>query len=225
MADDFQTDEQLAEQAKGWLRENGAWLAGGVVLGLAGLFGWQQWQIAGQRHAVEASAIYEMLAVAAGAQKLEDAEASLARLAADYSGSPYLDQGRLLIAKLYFNRSKPDDAARYLREVADTGATAEIRRVARLRLARVLIYQEQYDKALALLREPGAGAFEPAYHEVRGDAYAAMGKLEEARTEYQKAVTAADDGAVLDRNFIQAKLDDLAVPEPAPTADAAAAAP
>ena len=42
--DEFLTDEQEAERARQWLRENGLFILAGVVLGLGGLFGWQQWE-------------------------------------------------------------------------------------------------------------------------------------------------------------------------------------
>ena len=52
---------------------------------------------------------------------------------------------------------------------------AELALVARLRLARVQIAQKKPDAALATLNGLKAGAFEPRYHEVLGDAYYAKG--------------------------------------------------
>ena len=57
--DEFLTDEQQADRAKQWLRENGVFIAAGVVIGLGGLFGWQQWQAYKMRIAGEASVVWE----------------------------------------------------------------------------------------------------------------------------------------------------------------------
>ena len=42
--DEQLTDHQLAEIAKKWIKENGSFVLGGLVLGLGALFGWNQWQ-------------------------------------------------------------------------------------------------------------------------------------------------------------------------------------
>ena len=102
--------------------------------------------------------------------------------------SPYADQARLAMARLYLDQGKADKAAEYLQQVANTATSEEFRNIARLRLARVLIFQEKYDEALKALADPGSRAFAPAFHDVRGDVYYAMGKQAEARSEYEQAL-------------------------------------
>ncbi len=41
MADHMMTDDEQLENVKAWFSENGAWLAGGVVLGAVLLFGYR----------------------------------------------------------------------------------------------------------------------------------------------------------------------------------------
>lgn len=207
--DDLLTDQQQAEQVKGWLRQNGVFLAAGVVLGLGGLFGLNQWNRYQERKAVEASAAYEVFLQAVRSNQLGEAEAGMAALASGFASSAYTDQGRLALARLYLEQGKADEAAKYLRLVADDGTTAEFRNIGSLRLARVLIFQEKNEDALKALRDPGSPAFAPAFHEVRGDAYFAMGKHAEARSEYQQALNSEIPTVVIDRTYVQAKLDDL----------------
>jgi predicted negative regulator of RcsB-dependent stress response len=219
--DELLTDQQQAEQVKGWLRQNGAFLAAGIVLGLGALFGWNQWNRYQEQQAEAASAVYETFLQAVRANRLDRAEAGMTTLAADYSASPYTDQGRLAMARLYLEQGKPDKAAEYLQQVVSTGVSPEFRLIARLRLARVQILQEQFDLALQTLADPGAKAFAPAFHDVRGDAYHAMGKFAEARSEYEQALNGDISAAVLDRTYVQAKLDDLGgatIPVQAPAA-------
>ena len=184
MVDELLTEEQQAERVKGWLWQNGLFLVAGVVLGLGAPFGWNQWHRYQERKAEEASMVYATFLEAVRANRLDRAEAGMTTLAADYGSSPYTDQGRLAMARLYLDQSKPDKAAEYLQQVVSTAGSPEFRQIARLRLARVLIFQEKYDEALKTLTDPGSKAFAPAFHDVRGDVYYAMGKPAEARSEY-----------------------------------------
>jgi predicted negative regulator of RcsB-dependent stress response len=219
--DDLLTDQQQAEVVKSWLRQNGVFLAAGVVLGLGALFGWNQWDRYQERKAEEASAFYETFLQSGRARQLEQAEAGMATLAADFGSSPYADQGRRAMARLYLDQGKADKAAEYLQQVAETATSDEFRYIARLRLARVLIFQEKYAEALKVLNDPGSRAFAPAFHDVRGDVYHAMGKQAEARSEYEQALNSELAAQVIDRTYVQAKLDDLgaaaAALAPAPT--------
>jgi hypothetical protein len=104
---------------------------------------------------------------------------------------------------------------------------AELAMVARLRLARVLAYREQYQEALALLNVPQPGQFAGRIAEIRGDIHVALGETDAARTAYLEAMV-APGAELLDRSFLQMKLADLpgAAPEaPAPETAAAEPAP
>lgn len=209
MDDELLTDQQQAEQVKGWLRQNGLFLVAGVVLGLGALFAWNQWNRYQERTAEEASTVYETFLQAVRAKRPDRAEEGMASLAADFGSSPYADQGRMIMARVYMDQGQPEKAAESLRLVVSGGKSPEFRSIARLRLARVLVVQEKYDEALGTLVDPGSRAFAPAFHDVRGDVYYAMGKLAEARSEYEQALNGEVASAVLDRTFVQAKLDDL----------------
>ncbi len=207
--DDNLTDQQRAEQVWGWLRENGWYLLGGIVLGLGGLFVWRQWGTSQLERAEQASALYAELLTAIRVERTTRAEEIAAQLAAEYGSTPYVDQARLAMARVKMDRSQPEDAARYLREVMEDAGSEEIGHIARLRLARVLAHQEKYDEALKILSVPRDSAFAPRYHEVRGDIYVTTGRVEDARAEYEAALQGVESG-VIDQLFVQAKLDELA---------------
>jgi predicted negative regulator of RcsB-dependent stress response len=215
--DELLTDQQQAEQVKGWLRQNGAFLLGGVLLGLAGLFGWNQWLRWQERQAEVASDLYETFVKDAQSGALDPALAKLKALEEVRASSPYVDQGRLLLARLYLDRNKPAEAIANLRQVVDAPAAPELGQIARLRLARVLAWQEKYAEALAVLPASGNGGFAPAFHEVRGDVYFAMGKRDEARSEYQQALNVDAAEPIIDRAFVTAKLDQVGGAPVAPT--------
>jgi predicted negative regulator of RcsB-dependent stress response len=206
--DDNLTDQQRADQVRSWLGENGWYLLAGLVLGLAGLFGWRQYSGFSQHQAEEASAIYADLQVAVRASRAARAEELLKQLATDYKSSPYIDLGRLLMARSAIEQGKPDAAIGELRQVVEGANSTEIGDVARLRLGRLLIQEEKYDEALKVLVPPRGSALGARYHEVRGDAYYAMGKNAEAAREYTAALTPEDVG-VIDPAFVRAKLEEV----------------
>ena len=218
--DDNLTDQQRAEQIRVWLGENGWYLLAGLVLGLAALFGWRQWTGYNATHAEEASALYEEMLSAVRIGRTTRAEEIAAQLAKDYASTPYLDQARLAMAKMKLDASRPEDAVKYLEQVVKESDSAEVARIARLRLARVLSQEGKYDDALKVLTDPGDSAFGPRFHEVRGDVYYGMGRLDEARAEYEAALR-GDPSAVGDVAFLQAKLAEIsggAAPAPATAA-------
>jgi len=51
-------------------------------------------------------------------------------------------------------------------------------------------------------------AFAGFYHDLRGDVFFAQGKLESAAGEYQLAMD-LDASGIIDRSFVQIKLDDV----------------
>lgn len=207
--DELLTDQQQAEVVKSWLQQNGMFLVVGVVLGLGGLFGWNQWQSYKDRKAEDASAHYETFVQAVRANRLDRAEEGMATLAKDYGSTPYADQARFAMARLYLDQGKADKAVESLQQVVSNAASPEFESIARLRLARVLAFQKKYDEALKTLTDPGSKAFAPAFHDIRGDVYDAMGKAAEARSEYEQALNGDAASTVIDRAYVEAKLTDL----------------
>ena len=59
--DEFLSDEEQGERAKQWLRENLLFIVAGVVLGLGGLYGWQEWQVFTANKAGDASELFDQL--------------------------------------------------------------------------------------------------------------------------------------------------------------------
>ena len=225
--DEFLTEEQEAERARQWLRQNGAFLAAGVVLGLALLFGWQRWESYELEQSSEAAVVWEQLNRAIEGDRFNEASETLALLESDYGATPYADQARLAMARMHMERNAADEALEVLRTVARSSDDPGLRRLAELRIAQILIYLEQYDDALVALGTEDATGFAAQFHELRGDVFFGKGQIEDARDEYAAALD-ADTAGVIDRAYVQMKLDDVAsavaaLPATAdPLADAAA---
>ena len=205
--DDLLSEKEQVEHLRQWWRENGWFLIGGVALGALGLFGWKQYGDYQQRQAEEAASLYQQVQDALARPDTEGAAALLEKLRADFPKQPYTQQASLLVARNQLV-SAPDRATDELRYTMQNSTDPELAMVARLRLARVLAYREQYQDALDLLSVEDPGQFAGRISEIRGDIYASLGQVDEARAAYLAAMVSAG-AEVLDRNFLQMKLGDL----------------
>jgi predicted negative regulator of RcsB-dependent stress response len=207
--DEFLTDEQQADKAKQWLRENGVFLAAGIVLGLGVLFGWQRWDSEQLANSGEASVVFEQLRNAIDGQRYNEVDETLALLETEYASTPYVDQGRLATARMHMERNSPEDALASLEAIINGGNDPQLRRVAELRIAQIHLYTERYDEALAVLGPDDTSPFVGQFHDLRGDIFYAQERFEAARDEYQAALD-SDAWGVIDRAYVQMKLDDVA---------------
>lgn len=207
--EDFLDERDQWDALKGWLKENGAWIVAGVLIGVGTLYGWRWWESRVTTRAQTAATRYSDVLDALGRNDRARAEQLSQALASDYGETPYADQARLLLARHDVDTGKLDEAVKKLESVAGNSDDEELRNVARLRLARVQLMQKKPDEALATLAQGDPGAFAPAYEEARGDALLAKGDQAAALAAYRKAVETAEPGSV-DEGLLQLKITDLA---------------
>jgi predicted negative regulator of RcsB-dependent stress response len=211
--EEYLSEREQWDQIKAWLRDNGLWIIAGVVVGAAGLGGWHWYQDHVNAVGAEASTKYTQVVEAFGKGDRTQAFVLLGELERDYSSSPYVDQAKLMAARVYVDGGDLDKAAAELQAVSDHSKDNELALLARLRLARVQVAQKKPDAALATLNGLKAGAFEPRYHEVLGDAYYAKGDKTNALKEYLSAKV-GDFGNSLDSQGLDLEINDLTAENP-----------
>lgn len=211
--EDYLTETDQWEAVKRWLRENGAWMVAGVIIGVAGLFGYRWWEERQAERAHMAQARYaDVLAALTRNDKTRATELA-DELQRDFAGTPYSDQAQLVMARSHVEGRELDAAIRRLRDVMDHSKDEALQLVARERLARVQLAQDRPDEALATLAAGSPGAFAPRFEELRGDALLRKGDTVGAIAAYRAALASTEPG-VVDLGQLQLKLNDLGAGEP-----------
>lgn len=206
--DDLQSEKEQLEEMRAWWSEYGKYVIAGVVIAVGLLFGYNQHQSNKIAAEMEASVLYETLAGHVSDGDLDSAETVADELSSNYANTAYAAQSKLAMARLYMDKNRDQDAADELAELIEMRGNKALRYVGRLRLARVLLYQDKAQEVIDLLAgQEDNPAFAGLYAEARGDAYAALGQIAEAGDAYRVAL--ADTSQTVSRGLVQMKLMDL----------------
>ncbi len=212
--DDLLSEKEQLEQFRSWWKEYGYYVIGGIVIGAGLIIGYNQYQNAKLEAQLGASTAFEELVEYVADGKLEEAEAVADEISLSYAETTYVGQSGLAMARLYMDKNRDQDAADALLSVVDSDSTAELKHLARLRLARIYLYQEKFQDVLDLLSGEENGAFAATYSELLGDAYGGLGRVAEAEAAYQRALDDELGQTTLDRQLVQWKVLDLPAAEP-----------
>jgi predicted negative regulator of RcsB-dependent stress response len=188
-------------------------------VGAALIFGYRYYESYRNDRALRAAARFEELTSALARDDQGKLRQVADGLIKEFPTSPYADQAQLVLARLSVDNGKLADAIAPLTQVMSNSKDSELRHIARLRLARVVIAEGKPDDAIKTLAEDTWGAFAGQAHEVRGDAFYAKHDVQGAMKEYQAALGAGDPSSA-DFGLLQLKIADLTAPAAAPpTAD------
>ena len=208
---DLEEQEQISE-LKAWWAQHGNLVTTIAVIAALASVGWQGWQWYQNRNAAEAGALYYAVQQAAEQQQPQKTRDAAGRLIGEHPGSAYAQLGALLSASAQFRAGDLDNAQSQLEWAADKGKDAALRDLARLRLATVLLQKGDFDGALMRLQTEPSTMYRARFADLRGDVYAAQGKMAEARTAYQAAVdvlSSAGEQATTLREVVRVKLESL----------------
>lgn len=207
--EDYLTEEERLEALKRWLKENGRSMLFGVGFGAAIVLGWNFWQTRQWQNAEQAGNTFQQL-LTAEQNKQADAALKLSeRLIEQHGNSAYGWYGRLFAAKFKAEKGDLDGAKQLLKDVLATTSDPNMKLLARLRLAQVMLALKEDEEALQLVDSVGADLVAPyraLYAELKGDILLALGRHDQARSAYEQARSAVGGNAPL----LELKLLDLA---------------
>lgn len=216
--DELLSEKEQLEAIRGWWRENGRYIISGVVIGVGLLLGWNYWTGQKAESALRASEVYESLVNEVGRGNTDAARSFASDLYDNYGSTVYARQARLAMARLFMDNGRDEDAANELKALLQSDRDSETAMVGRVRLARILLYQDKPQEAIELLQGYNDTAFAARYSETLGDAYAALGRSDDARDAYTLALADNPNAPTVNRTLVQMKINDL------PRADANVAA-
>jgi len=208
MAYDLEEQEQIAT-LKAWWKDNGnkvVWLLLAVATAAAG---WQAWRAYQANQTQQAATHYDALskAIRAGdAKALREAGGTLIE---SHPRTLYASMGALAAARFHFEKGDLKDAKVQLQWVVERSPSDELRDLARLRLAAVLLDEKAYDEALVLLDAKHAAPAAAQFAALKGDVLVAKKQPAEAKAAYKLALEKAGERNAAFRNSVQLRLDGL----------------
>jgi predicted negative regulator of RcsB-dependent stress response len=207
--DDLQSEKEQIEEMRAWWSKYGNVVIAGVVIGIAGIIGVNQYNANKLETQVEASELFETLVGHVVDGDVDGAEFVADDLSANYANTAYAAESKLALARLYMDQNRDQDAAETLQQLLDMSANDGLQNIGRLRLAAVLLYQDKAQEVIDLLEGVDEPSFAALANELRGDAYAALGEYQQAADAYNLALNDPSPSPTIDSALVQMKLIDL----------------
>lgn len=207
MAYDLEGQEQIAA-LKAWWKDYGNLVVAAVAACALAVGGWQGWRYYQSSQAAAAVTLYEQLDRAEHAGDHKKVRDIAAEITAKYGSTAYGAFAALSAARAGFLAGDLAGAKSQLQWVIDNVKEDEIRDLARLRLAGVVLDEKNPDAALKLVEVNPVESMTGLYADLKGDILLAQGKRTEARGAYQVALDRSEAGSPY-RATLQLKLDAL----------------
>jgi predicted negative regulator of RcsB-dependent stress response len=187
MAVELYDEHEQSERVRKWLRENGTSLVLGVVLALAGIFGWRQWQGYQVERAILANEYYSAIDQELQADNSAVAAEQLEAMREGVGDHAYTTLAVMRVAAGLAEQGEVERAGELYRSVLED-AQDPLAPLVRLRLALLEAAAGRGEEALALLQGDPPAGYEGLWLESRGDVLFDLGRLDAAGAAYAAAV-------------------------------------
>jgi len=208
VADYDHEEEEQIEALEAWWKENGNAVIWGIAVGFAMLFGWRSWQNYQFEQSQVASSLYDVVLSASQQPNAAQADDQIQKILTDYTNTGYASLTSLLNASRQIEAGQTQPAQASLQWVIDNASLPELKTIAQLRIAKLLINNNDFDGANKQLNSITIAAFQGAVEELRGDLFLAQQKPAEAIAAYEKALK-DESLAQQHRQWLQLKRDNL----------------
>lgn len=213
------SDEEQVELLKRLWKDHGQSALTGLALGLAVIFGYQYWEKSQAEQVAAASSLYQNvinIETSSNGQLNDEQRATVKHLVStlqqDFASSKYAALATLFLVKHQVNQADLKAAQDSLNWVLKQNADVDMKVLVSMRLARILLAEsnDNAQKALDVLAGLKSDSYTTDIALIQGAAYEVLGKKDEAKAAYQKALDSAS-AERRDRGIIQLKLDNLSV--------------
>jgi len=175
------------------------------VAGISGTQAWKYYQKQQSDQTVELFISLQRIDESGDSEKIRDA----ARLLTDgFPSSGYASRAALISARASIDAKDIKNARESLQWMLVNTEESELKDIARLRLAGLLLDEEKHDEALRVLENKHSEFFDSLYGDLKGDIYADRGSTLEARAAYKMAMNKIDKKETRYK-IMQMKLDAL----------------
>jgi predicted negative regulator of RcsB-dependent stress response len=177
----YETEEQQVEAIKGFWKENGTAIIVGIGIGLAGLFGWQQYNDMVIEDKETQSIAFQSI--------LESIDSEEGILKAEAFTKENSDSGYALLTSLVAAQKAAEDkdfdaAKLHLNMAVSNSPNVAVADLAKIRLARVESQLGDTAGALATLDSVQSASYRDQVQEVKGDIYVATKEFDKAKAAY-----------------------------------------
>jgi predicted negative regulator of RcsB-dependent stress response len=201
-------EQEKIDGLKSWWEVYGTLAIIIVATFVAGIFGTQAWKYYQKQQSdqtVELFISLQGIVESGDSEKIKDA----ARLLTEgFPDSGYASRAALISARASVDAKDIKNARNQLQWVLVNSEEVELKDIARLRLAGLLLDEKKHDEALKLLESKHSKFFDSLYGDLKGDVYADKGSISEARAAYKMAMSKIDKKET-HYKIIQMKLDAL----------------
>ena len=159
---DLEEQEQLAE-LKAWWKQHGNLVLGSIAAVMLLFAAWNGWRWYQRSQALEAAALYQNLQQAARMSDGKAVRDAAGGILEKYAGTAYAPLAALVSAKVNYQARDLKTARAQLQWAVDNARQEEVRAIARLRLATVLMDDNAYDEAMKIVEAKPAEVFEALF--------------------------------------------------------------
>jgi predicted negative regulator of RcsB-dependent stress response len=206
---EYLTEQEQVELLKSWIKQYSLVIIAGVVIAVIAISGWRYWQQRQNKILSHASAVYDEMLTMRAQRDSQNTLIQAQKLFDHYPQTTYGQMADLMLAREAALKKNDAASKKQLHWVLDKSRIPALRQIVRLRLARILIAEQQPQEALRLLNKVEDARFNGLTDEIKGDAYLALKNIPMARQSYQQALSELPNAEVI-RPLLQMKYDNLA---------------
>lgn len=204
---DLEEQEQI-DALKAWWKRNGTMVILAATVFFATVAGVQGWRYYQNTQATKASMAYGILQSVLRGGDIKRIRDAAGQLMEQYPSTAYASRAALIAAAVNYDAGDVQSAKAQLQWAIEHTKENEVRDVAKLRLAGVLLDEKKYPEAQKLMTEQPSQSFAGLFADMQGDIWLAQGKNAEARTAYLAALEKSGEKSQY-RQIIQMKLDSV----------------